>query len=209
MAYLLEKSGSSRCTLEATKREQFTQKLFSDLINDTHSKEHDYYLARVHCSETSGKEKNLYYCYDARQLCKYIFEMVISTEGRKIRVKNFKDPISQQEIKEVQFFRLKYDSDVPLKAEYVGNHDNFLDSNCFRSRIFCSEDALDALSVNFQFNSIKETKIVDKRRLFGLFMMVVFLLIFITTIVILIERDKKHLSDGNKIGQKLFFYNKH
>ncbi|KAF9763696.1 hypothetical protein NGRA_1126 [Nosema granulosis] len=208
MAYLLEKSGSSRCTLEANKREQFTQKLFSDLINDSHTKEHDYFLARVHCAEAS--KKDTFYCYDARQLCKYVFEMVISTEGRKIRIKNFKDPISAQDIKEVQFFRLKYDTDAPLKAEYVGNHDNFLDSNCFRSRIFCTEDALDALSVNFQFNAVKETKLVDKRRVFGMFMMIVCLLIFITTIVILIERDKKHLgTDGHKIGQKLFFYNKH
>ncbi|EOB14942.1 hypothetical protein NBO_11g0015 [Nosema bombycis CQ1] len=195
MAYLLEKSGTNRCTLEATKREQFTQKLFSDLINESHSKQHDYYLARVHNSNVN--------IYDARQLCKYVFEMVISTEGRKIRIKNFKDPITQEEIKEVQFFRLKYDTDAPLKAEYVGNQDTFLISNCFRSRVFCSEDALDALSVNFQFNPIKEPKFKDKKRIIGIFIMSVFLMLFLTSIVILIDKGSGGINKGKGSHKRL------
>ncbi|WUR04813.1 uncharacterized protein VNE69_10163 [Vairimorpha necatrix] len=188
MAYLLEREDSPRCTLEGGKREQFTQKLFTDLIHDSHAKNHDYYLGRV---KITSQNKIEFHCYDARQLCKYLFEMVISTEGRKIRIKNFKDPISREVIDDVHFFRLKYDSDEPLRAEYVGNHIKFLESNSLRSKIFYSEDALDALSVNFQFNSIKKTNVIDKRRLYGFLLLVFFGILALSGIVFFVEKKKK------------------
>lgn len=202
MVYLLEKEDSPRCTLEAGKKEQFTQKLFTDLIHDSHIKNNDYYLGRVQCNNIS--EKVQYFCYDARQLCKYLFEMVISTEGRKIRIKNFKDPISQQVIEEIHFFRLKYDSDAPLRAEYVGNHTNFLESNSMRSKIFYSEDALDALSVNFQFNNIKKTNMIDKKRLFAFFMMIIFGIIVISSFIVIAEKKsgKHNLKNKMNINHK-------
>lgn len=204
MVYLLEKGDAPRCTLESNKRDTFTQKLFSDLIQHSHAKKNDYYIGRVQCLESSNLT---YFCYDARQLCKYIFEMVISTEGRKIRIKNFKDPISRMNINEVHFFRLKYDSDAPLRAEYVGNHDNFLQSNSLRSKIFYSEDALDALSVNFEFNSVKKTRLVDKRRLFALFIMAVFTIVLLSCLLIMVEKKNgkfkvKDIKDKLKISHK-------
>jgi hypothetical protein len=193
MAYLLEKGGSSRCTLEATKVEPFTQKPFSEMIRESHSRSFDYYLARVQCEGTKpDKPPNRqapYYCYDARQLCKYIFEMVISTEGRRIRIKNFKDPINQQQIGEISFFRIRYDSDTPLRAEYVGNQIDFLDSNCFRSKIFYQEDALDALTVNFQFKMAPKIPLVNKRRMFTAFAMLVMLILFVSMVILLAEKD--------------------
>lgn len=190
MAYLLEKGAGSRCVLEAVKTEPFTQKQFADMIKESHSKSQDHYLARVQCksNEADGKH-GPYYCYDARQLCKYIFEMVISTEGRKIRIKNFKDPISQETIHDISFFKLRYDSDTPLRAEYVGNQVNFLENNCFRSKIFYQENALDALSVNFQFSMKHKTPILTRRKMFTIFMMVVFILVFGTLLVMLAEKE--------------------
>lgn len=96
-----------------------------------------------------------YACYDARQLCKYIFEMVISAEGRKIRIKNFKYPITQFEMAEVNFSKLRYDSETPMRAEFVGNQVTFLETNAFRNRLFYQEDAIEALSINFQFKGKK------------------------------------------------------
>lgn len=202
MAYLLEKGGGPRCTLEAVKTEPFTQRQFADMIKDAHSKSQDYYLARVQCRDDGGRQSP-YYCYDARQLCKYIFEMVISTEGRRIRIKNFRDPINQEQIHEVSFFKLRYDSDTPLRAEYIGNQTNFLENNCFRSRIFYQENALDALSVNFQFNAAKKMPVLTRRRMFAVFLMVVLVLVLGTLVVMLAERGaaaRPSYSLGGKTG---------
>lgn len=192
MAYLLERGNGSHCVLEAIRTEPFTQKQFTDMIKEAHSRSQDYYLARVQCRSSegdTGSKQAPYYCYDARQLCKYIFEMVISTEGRKIRIKNFKDPINQHPIQEISFFRLKYDSDTPLRAEYMGNQVNFLENNCFRSKIFYQENALDALSVNFQFNVGQKMPVITRKRVFTVFMMVVFVLVFGTLVVMLAEKE--------------------
>ncbi|KKO75196.1 hypothetical protein AAJ76_280006733 [Vairimorpha ceranae] len=199
MAYLLERDNSPRCTLEGSKKEQFTQKHFTDLIHDSHSRNNDYYIGRV---QTSLTDKNEFYCYDARQLCKYLFEMVISTEGRKIRIKNFKDPISQENIDEIHFFRLKYDSDEPLRAEYVGNHKNFLESNSLRSKIFYSEDALDALSVNFQFNSVKKTNLIEKKKLYSFLILLFLGIIVFSSVVLLIEKKKSSRKFNDQIKFK-------
>lgn len=189
MAYLLEKANGSRCVLEAVKVEPFTQRKFADMIKESHARTQDYYLARVQCKDGNGDGKNTYYCYDARQLCKYIFEMVISTEGRKIRIKNFKDPINQEQIHEISFFKLRYDSDTPLRAEYVGNQANFLENNCFRSKIFYQENALDALSVNFQFGSPQKIPIINRRKILTVLVMIVAVLGIGTLVAMLAEKD--------------------
>lgn len=178
MAYVLEKSGTTRCALDAAKMEIFTQKKFADLIYDSHTRGQDYYLARVHCKEKgSGPSGIAYYCYDAKQLCKHVFEMVITAEGRRIRIKNFRDPVNQKEIAEINFFRLRHDSETPLKAEFIGNHLSFLESNNFRSKLFSLEDPLDALSVNFQFKKLEKMTNLKKRKFIDMFVMIVMLFV--------------------------------
>lgn len=178
MVYVLEKAGSNRCALDASRREAFSQKPFADLIYDSHSKGQDYYIARVHCSESNENHGLVsYMCYDARQLCKYIFEMVISAEGRKIRIKNFKDPINNKNIIEINFFRLRFDNDTPLRAEFVGNHVSFLESTVFRSRLFNQEDALDALSVNFQFKNQEQVPYIKKKKFLDVFLLLIIVLL--------------------------------
>ncbi|KAL6121439.1 hypothetical protein NUSPORA_01635 [Nucleospora cyclopteri] len=193
----LEKNGSTKCALDATKNEAFTQKPFSDLIYESHSKGQDYYIARVHCVGPDNFPS--FYCYDARHLCKYIFEMVISTEGRKIRIKNFKDPIHSKDISEINFFRMRFDSDTPLRAEYAGNHISFLESNVFRSKMFFQEDALDALSVNFQFKSGEKSRIIPRRKFATFFCLLLIMLIFGTLAYFGIKIAKQHFKKEQPI----------
>lgn len=175
MAYMLEKMGTARCALDASKIELFTQKTFADLIYESTAKGHDYILARVNCKEKDSRTgNNIYYCYDGKQLCKHVFEMLITSEGRKIKMKNFIDPSTQKPITEINFFKLRHDSETPLKAEFIGNQTNFLDSNNFRYKIFHQEDPLDALSVNFQFKSLEKIPIFKKKRIFEVFLVMVF-----------------------------------
>lgn len=178
MAYVLEKLGSTRCALDASKNELFTQKKFADLIYESHAKGQDYILSRVFCKEKDSRTgNNIYYCYDAKQLCKHVFEMVITSEGRKIRVKNFKDPANFKEIAEINFFKLRHDSETPLKAEFIGNHISFLESNNFRSKVFSSEDPLDALSVNFQFKTLESLPYIKKKKYLDGFILAIMLVI--------------------------------
>merc|ERR1711962_275797 len=172
MVYFLETEGNSRCALEGEQPEVFTQKRFIDLIKDTHSTKNDYYLARVKCLSKEEENKSIigekfnmifygkadesltnngvFYCYDARQLCKYLFQMVIDSSGRTIAIKNYRDPIYKRRISNICFFKLAYDSETPLKAEYAGNAEDFMGSNHFRRKIFHKEDPLDALSVSLE-----------------------------------------------------------
>ncbi|ORD94497.1 hypothetical protein ECANGB1_643 [Enterospora canceri] len=176
MLYGLENTNTTKCALDAKNLEAFTQKSFSDLVYEAHSRGEDYYIARVQCSGTNGDP--YFYCYDAKHLCKFVFEMVISAEGRRIRIKNFSDPIHSKDIMEINFFKMRYDSDTPLRAEYAGNHISFLESNVFRSKIFFQEEALDALSVNFQFKNDTKSRVVPKRK-FVLFLgLMMFLVLF-------------------------------
>jgi hypothetical protein len=143
--------------------------------------------------EDFGESKrggNPYFCYDARQLCKYVFEMVISQEGRKIKVKNFKDPIHQRPFTELNFFRMRCGSDTPLRAEYAGNHLDFLESNCFRSKLFYQEDPLDALTVSFNFKKMKNLPFFTKKQILSLFITIIFVLMLSTFLVIVLEKDK-------------------
>lgn len=179
--YILDKTGTARCTLDSSTLEAFTQKDFNELIHDAHARGQDYYIARVHCSTGDGTKgrhpRAAYVCYDARQLCKSIFEMVISAEGRRIRIKSFIDPVTRSEISEVNFFRLRHDSETPLRAEFLGNQIAFLESNAFRNRLFYQEDAMEALSVNFQFKYAEKLPYIKKKPFLDIFLVVVMLLL--------------------------------
>lgn len=179
----IERPSVSRCALDASCSEAFTQRGFVDLINEAHAQGQDYYIARAHLKKAPGGLA-VYYCYDARQLCKYIYEMVISAEGRRIRIKNFKDPVTLKDLSEINFFRLRYDSDTPLRAEFVGNHVSFLESNAMRNKIFLQEDASDALSINFQFKSSDKQAYIKQKGLMD-FVLVIILLILLGTVAVI------------------------
>ncbi|OQS55735.1 hypothetical protein EHP00_439 [Ecytonucleospora hepatopenaei] len=179
MIHGMENAASTKCALDSKKHEAFTQKSFSELIYAAHAQGQDYYIARIQCS--ADETMPSYYCYDARHLCKYIFEMVISSEGRKIRIKNFVDPIHGKDIMDIHFFKMRYESETPLKAEYAGSHVTFLESSVFRSKIFFNEDPLEALSVNFQFKNNKKQGVVTKKK-FLMFLGLTFFLLCIGAI---------------------------
>ncbi|KAG0432962.1 hypothetical protein DMUE_5457 [Dictyocoela muelleri] len=263
MVVILGQEGAKRCALEATRTESFTQKSFLELINDNFNKKRDYYLARVRCQGNGNDVQGVYYCYDAKQLCRHVFEMVIGRTGRKIRIKSFIDPIHQRTIAELSFFKLRYDeydlanedthivydgdseikdngicgtgincgqfgfmSDYskvkdddantnsydnlnfnnkpnygknyethnrrfdkpPLRAEYMGNHVDFLESNSFRSKIFADEDAFDALSVTFDMQKKYRTPI-SRRKLLTLVLSCLFIFAIVTFIVFSFEKS--------------------
>lgn len=191
MALILEKEGTKRCALEGGQAEIFTQKKFIDLINEAHANSQDYYLARVRCLGVKNDKENIsgiYFCYDAKQLCKYVFEMVIGPKGRKIQIKNFKDPIYKRTITELSFFKLSFDSETPLKAEYMGSYKDFLESNCFRTKIFNKEDPLDALSVCFKLGKKQKIRAIGKRKIFSFLFTLIFILITVSTLILIVEK---------------------
>lgn len=200
MVSLIAKKDSTRFALDASLQEPFTNKAFSDLINDSHVRGHDYYIARVHCIEAPEDSAETrpysYFCYDAIHLCKYVFEMVISAEGRRISIRNFRDYISKKEISEINFFKLRCDGETPLRAEFVGNHVTFLESNVFRSKLFFQEDALDALRVNFQFKSAAKPQYIKRKTFFDLFLIVILLLLIGVIAFAAIRVGLKHTPAG-------------
>ena len=187
MALILESKGTQRCALDGNTVEPFTQKSFSALLSEAHNKSHDYYIAKVICAKD---HRSTYYCYDARQLCKYIFEMIISGDGRHVQIKNFKDPLNQEKINELYFFRCRYDSESPLKAEYAGSKKDFLESQSFRSKIFFQEDPLDSLAVNFKFHLNNKIPIFTKRQIYTLICIVLFILLIGSILLFVVERNK-------------------
>lgn len=202
MSYILDKNGMTRCSLDSSSLDAFSQKEFSDLINEAHARGHDYYLARVHCKNKKDAPNNMgtgsYVCYDAKQLCKNIFEMVISAEGRKIRIKSFSDPVSGNEIKEINFFKLRYDSETPLRAEFVGNHSTFLESHGFRSKMFYYEDPMEALGVNFQFKQAEKLPYIKKKNLMDVILVVVMIILICMVAYIGVRMGKKEKNSITK-----------
>ncbi|KCZ78067.1 hypothetical protein H311_00913 [Anncaliia algerae PRA109] len=192
MVLILENEGTQRCALEGSTVEAFTQKQFSDLVNESFMRQSDYYIARLICSADTDEKrtKKMYYCYDARQLCKYVFEMVISSEGRSVQIKNFKDPIHQKPILELYFFRLRYESETPMRAEYVGSHLDFLESQSFRSRIFNQEEPLDALSVNFKLAKQQNIPFLTRKQLMSVFVIILALILLVTVLIIAMDKGK-------------------
>ncbi|ORD97211.1 hypothetical protein A0H76_1227 [Hepatospora eriocheir] len=186
-------------SLDAGAVEPFTCKSYYELVADAHAKKEDYYIARVRCVLDP---MNTYYCYDAKHLCKFIFETVVGPDGRKIKIKNFKDPIVGSEIAEICFFKLRHEMKNPLRAEPVGNHVTFLESNVFRKRIFREEDPLDSLSVNFQSEEDeKKPTFLSKRKIIKLLMCFMAAIVIITISFFVIIQYKAHRNNKK--------YNKH
>lgn len=189
--------------LSSSTIDPFLHRNFQELITDAHGRGQDYYIARVHCIgyEANTKGKMLYACYDAKELCKYTYEMIISAEGRKIRIKNFKDPMTQQDMVEINFFRLRYDTcanyndKTTLRAEYVGNQVTFLESNAFRNRIFYQEGAMEALSVHFEFKKKEKIPYIMNRKTLIDFVLILAILFFLGFITFL----------GFKLGNNVSF----
>lgn len=192
MSYLLEKAPSTKCALDASKAEVFTQRRFADLINECHSNSRDYIIARVNCKEKDPRTgQNIYYCYDSKSLCEYIFEMVVNEEGTKFKVKNFKDPINHKDIGDINFFKLRHNSGTPLKAEWVGNHVTFLESLKLRSGIFGSEEvSQSSLSVNFQNSQAEKLPYIKRRRIIDVSIFLFFLLLLGIIIVIGVKTNR-------------------
>lgn len=184
MVLVLEKEGTKRSTLDISQNEVFTQKPFIDLINGAHASSNDYFLARV------TKNDGSYAYYDARQLCKYIFELQISAYDRKIVVKSNKDPMSHEKIVSVHFFRIMYGTETPLRAEYMGDKTDFLESYCFRSKMFYKEDPLYALNVNF-VQDPQKIPFLSRKHVFSLFITIIFILLISTFLIVLLEKDKR------------------
>lgn len=205
MALILEKEGTRRCALEGATPEIFTQKKFIDLINEAHANLQDYYLARVKCFGDKTEKENIagvYFCYDARQLCKYVFEMVIGPKGRKIQIKNFTDPIYKKPIAELCFFRLSYDSETPLKAEYIGSYTDFLESNSFRMKIFHKEDPLDALSVCFKLGKKQKIQAFGRSKILSVLLSIVLLLVIATILILIAEKGFLRIGKDFAFGRK-------
>lgn len=198
MSTIMEKIGTTRCALDASKTELFTQKKFADLIYENHSRNMDYYLARVCCKTKDANMQNIYYCYDAKSLCKYIFEMVVVGNENEIKIKNFKDPVNQTDIGEITFFKLRCASDTPMKAEYEGNHMRFIESGLFRSKVFSNEDIFEALSINFQTKKPEKLAYFKKRRMIDV--MIFLGLIFIMGIILLVGFKTKFLKFHHAAG---------
>lgn len=212
MIYGYDEGAATRCSLDSKKYEVFTQKRFDELIHDAHQKGKTYYIARIQAEDSKGKP--YWYSYDAKQLCKFIFEIVITSEGRKIGIKNFIDPLQGYDIQELGFYKIEHNMGKDLRAEYIGNHLSFLESSAFRSEIFYDDQALEALSVNFQFKEIKSSsKFVPKRK-FAIFIgLMVSLLIIGSLLMIgfqleLLYLGRKKLDETN-INLNLDKQNKH
>lgn len=196
MVLVLEKEGTKRSTLDIAQVEVFTQKPFIDLVNAAHASFNDYFLARV-------TKQDLYYeYYDARQLCKYIFELQISSVDRKIKVKNNKDPISHETMISVHFFRIMYGTETPLRAEYMGDKSDFLESYCFRSKMFYKEDPLYALNVNF-VSDTQKIPFLSRKHVFSLFITIIFILLISTFLIVLMEKDSKNGIGTDKLKLKV------
>lgn len=58
MVLILENEGTQRCALEGSTVEAFTQKQFSDLVNESFMRQSDYYIARLICSADTDRKKD-------------------------------------------------------------------------------------------------------------------------------------------------------
>lgn len=134
--------------------EPFTQRSFCEIIKESSEKKLPHVLAKVFL-----KEETLPVVYDARLLCKYLFELVISKEGRKVRLKRVSDPINDKVIRDILFYEVPVNSKDGLDGEYIGSQKDFLESSGFRSKIFNRNDPFDSLSINFLFKDTKASKL--------------------------------------------------
>ncbi|EHY66183.1 hypothetical protein NEAUS03_2423 [Nematocida ausubeli] len=135
--------------------EPFTQKSFTEIINESFKNNLSHVIAKVFL-----KNEQKPVIYDARILCKYLFELIISQEGRTVRLKRVNDPINDKIIKDILFYEIPVRSKDGLDGKYIGNQKDFLESTSFRSKIFNRNDPFDSLSINFLF---KDKKKVGRR----------------------------------------------
>ncbi|OAG29334.1 hypothetical protein NEDG_01407 [Nematocida displodere] len=189
MNIAIEDAALPSAVVKTTEIEPFTQKSFWELCQDSFSRSVPHTIGRVETKEGTHSY------YDARQLCKFLFELVISKEGRAVRMKNTSNPIDDKPIKEIVFFEILLEH--PSKAVFMGTQKIFLESSAFRSRIFNRNDPFDALSINFVFKDKIPTRI-KKKTLIPLcitLFIVVFLISFCTFSVM---KGKNELT--NKAG---------
>ncbi|KAI5173132.1 hypothetical protein NEFER03_2101 [Nematocida sp. LUAm3] len=151
--------------------EPFTQRTFHDICQESFLRRVPHVIGKV---ET--KEKEGYTLYDARHLCKYLFELVISKDGRSIRMKNRTNPMDDLPVKEILFYEVS--PEKTNVGEYIGSQKDFLESSKFRSKIFNRNDPFDALSINFIFKEAA-TQRVSKKTLIPLLTSIAVLLIII------------------------------
>ncbi|KAI5191842.1 hypothetical protein NEMIN01_1697 [Nematocida minor] len=136
--------------------EPFTQRPFIELIKESNEKNLSHVIAKVFL-----KNESVPVIYDARLLCKYLFELVISKDGRMVRLKRVSDPMNDKVIRDILFYEVA----GPGKEEsgsYIGNQKDFLQSTGFRSRIFNRNDPFDSLSINFMFKDKESNKVGKK-----------------------------------------------
>jgi len=152
MNIALEEAGGRVAAVRETEVEPFSQKMFGEVCQESFIKGVPHVIGRVEVKD--GKDHTY---YDGRQLCKFLFELVISKDGRKVRMKNTLNPADDKKIKEVAFFEV-LPSDV-RKGVFIGTHKDFLESSKFRSRIFNRNDPFDSLSINFVFKDAHPLKI--------------------------------------------------
>ncbi|KAI5185093.1 hypothetical protein NEHOM01_0598 [Nematocida homosporus] len=183
-----EKGDIGRLILRGHEVEPFTQRPFAELVQEAVAKRVAHVVGRV---ET--KEGGRMAVYDARHLCKFMFELVISKEGRKVRVKNSTNPLDDRQIKGVTFYRVGED----MVGESIGTQKEFLESSKFRSKIFNRNDPFDALSINFVFKDGVSSKIKKKTVIPVLVSVLVLLLILMACSVNVLRssRLKGHLGE--------------
>ncbi|KAH9386559.1 uncharacterized protein NEMAJ01_1455 [Nematocida major] len=134
--------------------EPFTQRPFSEIIKESSEKNLPHVLAKVFL-----KNESIPIVYDARLLCKYLFELVISKDGRIVRLKRVSDPINDKVIRDILFYEIPSTSKDGTDGAYIGSQKDFLESSGFRSKIFNRNDPFDSLSINFLFKDSQPRKI--------------------------------------------------
>ncbi|KAI5181257.1 hypothetical protein NEOKW01_1476 [Nematocida sp. AWRm80] len=154
MNIVLENTIGEKISINQNEIEPFTQRTFWDLCQESFTKGVPHVIGVVKIQK--GAKKNY---YDARHLCKFVFELVISKEGRKVRMKNHTNPINDRLIEGITFYEVTADS---ATSKIIGTQKEFLESSSFRSRVFNRNDPFDALSINFVFKDNKVSGIKRK-----------------------------------------------
>lgn len=136
--------------------EPFTQRPFPELVRESADKNLSHVFIKLLI-----KDDPFPTIYDARYLCKYLFELVISKEGRMVRLKKRTDPLQDRRIEDILFFEASAATEYK-KGLYIGNQKDFIQGCDFRSKIFNRNDPFDSLSINFMFKD-KEIRKTGKR----------------------------------------------
>ena len=202
MAFMYEHEGFKRPILEPEDIEFLSQKPFKELIDSAFNAKRDYYFAIIR--NVGGRDnKKEFMCYDAKKICKFIFQIEIHNFTRKIRIKNFKDPSNKKRITEFAFYRIKQNSSTALMVEYVGDYKDFPDNSYLRSKIFEGENPFDCLSISFK-NSKKKKKILKRKHIYSIFTTILLLVVITTFIYIMFEKNMKNKIKGQEPKKNIF-----